>query len=133
MKKELFETLPEHIKEDIRNTLKAYDKCYVNFQNGEYKVTIAIGILSEYPKDFKVIGTIHNHDIYSREERIENYINEFMGYPFDYNGKKDWDLIEKMGTDKQFDFPNNKMYKWIGKLNEQGDFVLTEKIEISLL
>lgn len=133
MKKELFETLPEHIKEDVKNTLKAYDKCYVNFQNGEYKVTIAIGILSEYPKDFKAIGTVHSHDIHSREERIENYINEFMSYPFDYSGKKDWDLIRKMGTDKQFDFPNNKMYRWIGKLNEQGDFVLTEKIEISLL
>lgn len=133
MKKELFETLPQATQEEVKNTLKAYDNCFVNFQNGEYKVNTSIGILSKYPKDFKSIGEVSSHDIYTREERIENYINEFMGYPIDYRGKKDWDLIQKMGTDKQFDFPNNKMYKWIGKLNEQGDFVLTEKIEISLL
>lgn len=71
------ENLPKELVEDVKKTLKCYDETYITFDYGEYKEMPAIGIYGKYAPDHKFIGTVRAEDIYTLEERIENYESEF--------------------------------------------------------
>lgn len=89
--------LPREIQNEIRETLKCYDEVNVIFENGEYKVRMGYMLQREYSSDFKIIGEFKANEVFSDNERIVNYIESFMGYPIEYKGVKDWDLIKKLG------------------------------------
>ena len=84
--------LPKEIQDYVKNTLRAYDLVDVWFEDGRY--TYGTVIKSKYPPDSEYIGTYHADDVYSREERIVNYCEEFHCYPREYKGKRDYDLIK---------------------------------------
>ena len=65
------------IVEDVKRTLKCYDETYITYEYGEYKEMPMIGIYKEYAPDHKFIGSVRAKDIYTLEERIENYESEF--------------------------------------------------------
>lgn len=92
------EKLPQNIAKEVRDTLKVYGECVVYYQNGKYETSAGIGIYSTYPKDYKFVGIAYVDDIYTIEERTENYLNTFHDYPRWYVGKRDYNwLREKYG------------------------------------
>ena len=86
-----FNELPETIQSKIKNTLKAYEKVDVYFENGEYHFGLVLK--KHYAEDHEVIGTYFARDIYTQEERILNYVNEFQSYPIEYKGKRDYRIF----------------------------------------
>ena len=79
--------LPKEIINKIKEVLKAYDSCTVVMDNGEYKVRTFNGI--ELNNNIEVICEISSQEIYSENERILNYIEEFKCFPYNYKIEKD--------------------------------------------
>lgn len=86
-------TLPKEVQDKVKNTLKAYDEAHVTYENGDYKVSVGVALTATYAPDFKVIGTITAKEVYTDDERIENYINVFQDYPIEYKGKRDYKTL----------------------------------------
>lgn len=88
-------TLPIEVQNEVRNTLKAYDECNVTFSNGEHHVSTNIMILNVYPEDYKYIGDFNKGEVFGAEERILNYVNTFYSYPVEYDGERDYRMLQK--------------------------------------
>lgn len=86
-------TLPKEVQDKVKNTLKAYDEAHVIFEYGEYHVSVGVALKASYGADHKVIGTFKANEIYTDDERIENYINTFQDYPIEYKGKRDYKTL----------------------------------------
>jgi hypothetical protein len=91
-----FDELPLEVQSEAKNTLKVYDEITVIFEYGQYHVTTGTCLKNVYANDHKVIGRYFAKDIFTEEERTINYIEEFISYPFQYKGKKDWSMIKEM-------------------------------------
>lgn len=87
-----FNELPQEIQDQVKLTLRAYDEETVWFENGRY--TYGVCIKSKYAADHKYIGTYYAKDIYTEEERILNYCEEFHSYPINYKGNRDYSIIK---------------------------------------
>ena len=77
LSKEELEKLPDELVQEVKKTLKCYDETYITFEYGEFKEMPMIGLYKSYAPDHKFIGTVRAEDIYTLEERIENYESEF--------------------------------------------------------
>ena len=86
-----FNELPKDVQTTIKNRLRAYDKIDVYYEYGGYHFGLVLK--REYAPDHKVIGTYYAKDIYTEEERILNYVNEFQSYPINYKGKRDYSIF----------------------------------------
>lgn len=97
LKEELKKQFPIEVIEKMADILKAYSKCYVVFEDGEYSVRTGVLIKSEYSLDYKSFGTFKAEDFYTKKERIANYIETFEDYPgFNlYEGVRDYNLMSK--------------------------------------
>ena len=73
------EALPEEIQMKVKNTLKAFDKVNVEFESGKFSASVGCCIKSSYGYDHFVCGTYRADEVYTKEERRQNYIEEF-GY-----------------------------------------------------
>ncbi len=121
-----FNELPVEERARIRNTLKAYDEVVVFYENGKY--VYGVCLKSHYAPDHEYIGTYRAEDIYTEDERIENYINEFHAYPPNYKGKRDYfNVTRRMDEEREYDSDTGELTQWIGKIID-GDFVLTHKV-----
>lgn len=118
-------TLPIEEQEKIKGWLKAYDKVDVFFENGRYNYGVCLK--ATYAPDHEYIGTYKADEVYTEDERIENYINEFHSYPPSYKGDRDYKLMHKMDDERSFNKDYTIITHWIGKLVD-GNFVLTERI-----
>lgn len=72
-----FDILPDDIKEECLDTLKAFDRVHVTYENGKFDISSGIGIYSHYPMDFFPCGTYCAKDLYTEEQRKANYIECF--------------------------------------------------------
>lgn len=88
-----FNELPEEVKEEVREHLKAFRECYVVYEYGRYDVSNGIGIYASYAADHKFIGSYKDDEVFTEEERIINYVESFHEYPFEYKGKRDYKLF----------------------------------------
>lgn len=103
-----FNTLPIETQEKVKSILRAYDKAYVTYEYGEYKVSVGVAITATYAPDHKVIGTYEAREIFTEEERIENYVNSFNDYPIQYKGKRDYSLLR---SGKEFKLVDGNIVK----------------------
>lgn len=87
-----FNELPESVKNEIKDTLKAYNEIDVFYENGEYHFGLCLK--ASYAKDHEYIGCFKASDIYTEEERILNYVNEFHEYPIQYKGNRDYAILK---------------------------------------
>lgn len=117
-----FNLLPVEIQAKAKRILKAYDKVYVDYEYGEYHVSVGVAIKTSYAEDHKFVGEYKAEEIYTENERAENYINTYGSYPSFYKGKRDYDMIRRLEDDKIIDFENKTITCPIGKINDQGDF-----------
>lgn len=96
--KEQLSKLPVEVQEKVKSTLRVYSECNVTFEYGRYWVCAGVCIKSEYGADHEFIGVAYADDIYTLEERTQNYIEAFHSYPSWYTGKRDYvALREKYG------------------------------------
>ena len=87
-----FNELPKEVQEHVKSILRAYSEETVCFENGKY--TFDLTIKAKYAPDYEYIGTYYAKDVYTEEERVVNYCEEFHSYPPEYKGKRDYNLIK---------------------------------------
>lgn len=73
------EELPEETQQEVRDTLRAFDECYVEYFNNQWYVSTCIVLLAKYPRDQFTAGTYKAKEVYTKEQRRQNFIEEF-GY-----------------------------------------------------
>ena len=100
-----FENLPVDVQETIKGYLKAFNKVDVYYENGEYHFGLVIK--SHYAPDHQFIGEYFAEDIYSPEERILNYVNEFHAFPIDYKGVRDYSILKDYDARYTYDNEGN--------------------------
>lgn len=72
-----FEELPELIQAQVKSVLRAYPRCTVTYEYGKFSVSAGCCIKNHYNFDHYVAGTYWDSDVYTEEERKQNYIEEF--------------------------------------------------------
>ena len=120
-----FTTLPIDEQESIKSTLRAFDEVVVFFEDGRF--THGVYLKASYAPDHEYIGTYRADEIFTEDERIENYINEFHSYPPSYKGKRDYKLMHRMDEERTFSDDFSYITHWVGKLIN-GSFELTERV-----
>ena len=118
-------TLPIEEQNKIKGWLRAYDEVVVFFENGQYQYGVCLK--SHYAPDHEYIGTYRADEVYTEDERIENYINEFHSYPSNYKGNRDYKMMHKMDDEREFNEDYTILTHWVGRL-VNGNFELTERI-----
>lgn len=101
-----FEQLPEEVQENIKEILKAYNIVLVTFENGKYHYG-GYCLKNTRASDYEFIGEYKADEIFTKEERIINYVESFHAYPIDYRGKRDYRFIRNLGWDEKIDFDEN--------------------------
>ena len=123
-KKLTIETLPRHILGEAREMLKGEDtEVYVIRWNGRRRVVGKV-FPYEHSWDEKLLLTIRQTDLFTDEERAENYINYFHKYPAWYTGRRDEAMLERMRNDMDFDQKTLTYREPFGRMVD-GDFVYT--------
>ena len=96
-------TLPLSVQEEVRSVLMAFSTVYVTLKaDGKYTVDAHI-TLHNGPYD-QFIGEFTCKEVFTLEERILNYVNEFRSFPYrctngaHYTGKKDWEALNSDWT-----------------------------------
>lgn len=87
-----FNELPQSVQNEIKDTLKAYDEVDVYYENGRYDFGLCLK--ASYAEDHEYIGCFKACDVYTEEERILNYVNEFHAYPMQYKGNRDYAILK---------------------------------------
>ena len=101
-----FEQLPEEVQEQVKEILKAYNSTSVTFENGKYHFG-GYCIKNTYASDYEFVGDYKAYDIFTKEERIINYVESFHSYPIDYKGKRDYYWIKNLSRDAKVKFDEN--------------------------
>lgn len=88
------QNLPIETQTQVRDTLTAYAKCNVYQTQDGYKVSTG-SFISAHDHGEKFIETFHSKDILTKNEKILGHINNFRSFPSDYEGKRDWPLLNR--------------------------------------
>ena len=100
-------TLPKEVQEKVKNTLKAYNEVSVIYEDGKYNVITGALIKASYSNDYKVVGRYKASEVFTEEEMIINYVEEFKDYPSQYKGKRDYSLINSLEKGDKVKFNKN--------------------------
>lgn len=106
------------VQQNILNLLKAYSEVRVmkNIRTGLVEVVTHVMLQNCY--DDVELETIRSKDVYTEEELILNYLDEFIEYPIEYEGERDYNLLSDLHSLKRV-----KQY-YVLKFNPKGDIVL---------
>lgn len=69
--------LPEEVQSKVKSILKAYNRVNVVFEYNEFHVSTSTCIKSSYNYDHFVCGRYNADEVYTPEERRQNYIECF--------------------------------------------------------
>lgn len=69
--------LPEEVQNEAKSILKAYNSVNVVFEYNEFHVSASTCIKSSYNFDHFVCGRYNADEVYTQEERRQNYIECF--------------------------------------------------------
>lgn len=110
-----FNELPQEVQEQAKTRLRCYNRVFITYEYGRYCVSTGIGVYKSYAPDHKSIGTYTADEVFTPEERIINYVENFRDYPSQYKGKRDYRFLNSLDTLKN---------GFKVKFNEEGDLVL---------
>ena len=65
--------LPEEIQNKVKSTLKAFNKVTVVYEYGKFSTSVGCCIKSHYNYDHFVCGEYKAEEVYTEEERRQNY------------------------------------------------------------
>lgn len=69
--------LPEEVQSEVKSILKTYSRVNVVFEYNEFHVSASTCIKSSYNYDHFVCGRYNADEVYTPEERRQNYIECF--------------------------------------------------------
>lgn len=72
-------SLPAEVQAEVKSRLKAYSRCNVVFEYNRFTVSCGVCIKSHYNYDHFVCGEYKADEVYTLEERRQNYFDSF-GY-----------------------------------------------------
>jgi hypothetical protein len=102
--KEQLSTFPTMVINDVLNTLKAFSQVTISYEYGKYEVSTGCCLKSRYGSDHKVFGIARAVDMYTEDERTQNYIECFHDYPCWYKGRRNYtELRERYGESSDMD------------------------------
>ena len=67
------EKLPENTQDKVKEILKAYNKCNVVYQKGHFEIHVGTYLSKHYAFDYFTCGTYTAEEVYTEEERKQNY------------------------------------------------------------
>ena len=67
------EALPEEVQNKVKSILKAYDNANVVYEYGKFSASASVCIKSHYHYDHFVCGRYTAEEVYTEEERRQNY------------------------------------------------------------
>lgn len=70
------------MQQKVRGILRAFDVCHVEYEHGAFHAGTCVCLQSLYPADHFVAGTYRVEEVYTREERRQNFIEEFGYIPY---------------------------------------------------
>ena len=73
------EELPTEIQTEIRDTLRAFSEVYAEYEHGRWHTTTCVCVRAEYADDKFSAGRYKANEVYTLEERKQNFFEEF-GY-----------------------------------------------------
>lgn len=121
------ETLPKPLLEEAREMLQGEDtEVQVIRWNRRLRVVGKV-FPYEHSWDEKLLLTIRETDLFTEDERTENYINYFHKYPAWYKGRRDEAMLERMRNDFDYDAATMTYAEPRGRM-VNGDFVYTSEI-----
>jgi hypothetical protein len=65
--------LPAEIQAEVMDTLKAFPSVTVTYEYGKFTTSACVGIKARYHFDHFVCGKYNDTDVYTEEERKQNY------------------------------------------------------------
>lgn len=71
------EALPEETQYKVKDVLKAFGQVSVTYEYGKFEVSTAICVRAYYHYDHIVCGRYNQTDVYTEEERRQNYREVF--------------------------------------------------------
>lgn len=99
-----FEDLPKDVQAEAKDTLECYDEVNVIYENGAFHVETCTCISASYAHDFIFLGVYKAVDVFTEEERILNYVNNFHDYPIQYKGYRDYHWLQTLTWDDKVTF-----------------------------
>lgn len=113
--------LPDYIMEEVRMVLRHEAVAYVIHWNGRLRVVDSLhGYL--HAGDESVEVTFRQEDVFTEDERTENYINAKHRYPPWYKGRRDESVFARMLADTVFDARTGELRVPQGRMVD-GEFV----------
>lgn len=88
------QSFPKNVQNDTMNALKAYNEVTISYEYGKYSVWSGSCIKACYGADHKVFGIVRAIDVYTEDERTQNYMECFRDYPIWYKGKRDYQALK---------------------------------------
>ena len=125
-----FNELPQEVQEEVKSWLRVYDKTYVEYEYGKYKVSSGICLSDTYAPDHEMIGQYTAKEIFTEDERTLNYILTFYDYPIWYTGKRDYKLMKMLQTREWVDEEKTAYRTWTGELDDNKEFKITHMITV---
>jgi hypothetical protein len=87
--------LPIEVVAKVMSTLRAFKECNITFEYGRYEVNTGYMLKSSYGSDHRIVGEVRAADVYTEDERTQNYIECFHDYPHEYKGKRDYAALRR--------------------------------------
>lgn len=113
--------LPDYIMEEVKLVLCYEAVAYVIRWNGRLRIVAELhGYL--HAGDESVVATFRQEDVFTEDERTENYINANHKYPPWYKGRRDESVFARMLADTVFDARTGELRVPGGRMVD-GEFV----------
>jgi len=114
--------LPQDILDEAKEMLRGEDTV-VNVIRWNRKIRVVGHVFPyEHSMDEELLLTIHETDVFTDEERAENYINYYLKYPSWYKGLRDETMLQRMKEEMEYDAETQTMFMPYGRI-VNGNFV----------
>ena len=118
------ENLPKRILREVKDMLRgAENEAWVICRDGMLAV-VRKNYYCDESMDEKLLLIIREEDLFTEDERTENYINYFHKYLAWYTGHRDREMLERMRNDMDFDQKTLTYKEPFGRM-VNGNFVYT--------
>lgn len=97
------------VADNVYKTLKVYDKCYVNLVDGILRTDVAMYLTKLHSTSFKTIATFEALDVYTVDELIINYAEQFHEFSTLYTGKRDYGMLRNATLDTKFELVHGNL------------------------
>ena len=126
------DTLPRHLLDEAREMLRR-EETEVHVIRWNRRIRVVGQVFPyEHSMDEKLLLTIREADLFTEDERTENYVNYYHRYPAWYKGRRDDAILTRMRLDTELDSKAMVFREAVGHVVD-GDFVYTGEIRTTRL